>query len=390
MRPSGDSTADGPANRRTGERKCTSFDGFAHPLGEGDGCLERRAREDQHEFLAAIAAHPVDLPRVVAQNPGELAQYLVAGLMAMGVVDTLEHVEIAHHARERLAQADRVLEGLFEAFLEAAAVVDACQGIGAGDAHELVVDRVQLRSLALDLFLQRLDPKERSDPCLQLGEVDRLGDVVVGPRVETDDLVLGRVERRLNDDRNEGQGLIALDAPCDLEAVELGKHDVEQNEIRERFPRASGCVMRARERRDDREGFLAIARLNCRVPTRLQAVAQDRHVVRVVVDDEDARAGACAWRGCRRRSVSGQRRCRSERRVLERRRRARRRRHWRSSHRAASDDIGRCRRGLPRLRCRPVGPSEKALHLGHDGARLAGLREIAVASDFHRALAVGR
>ncbi len=335
MRPSRDSATHRTADCRTGERKCTSFDRFAHPLGEGDGRLHRRTGEDQHELLAAVAAHPVDLPCVVAQDLGELAQYLIAGLMAVGVVDTLEHVEIAHDARERLAQAERVLEGLVEAFFEAAPVVDAREGVGPRDAHELIVDREQLRPLAFDFLLQGLDPQERSDPRLELGEIDRLGDVVVGPGVETDDLVLGRVERRLNDDRDEGQRLVALDAPGDLEAVDLGEHDVEQNEIRERL-RGSGrrvlaCGRSARRQRgDDRQGFLTIICHDRGVSARLEPVAQDRHVIRVVVDDQDARAAARGWRSYRTPAVTGERRGRPERRMRKRRRRARRRSHRRS------------------------------------------------------------
>ena len=318
MRPSRDTATHRTADCRTGERKCTSFDRFAHPLGEGDGRLQRRAGQDQHELLAAIASHPVDLPCVVAQDLGELAQYFIAGLMPVGVVDTLEHVEVAHDARERLVQAERVLERLIEAFFQAAPVVDAREGVGAGDAHELIVDREQLRPLALDFLLQRLDPKERPDPRLELGEVDRLGDVVVGPGVETDDLVLGRVERRLNDDRDEGQRLIALDAPGDLEAVDLGEHDVEQNEIRERIRRSGRRVLECgnracRKRGDDRQGFLAIVCHDRGVSARLEPVAQDHHVVRVVVDDQDARAAARGWRSYRSPVVTGERRCRPER-----------------------------------------------------------------------------
>ena len=123
MRPSRDSTTDGPANRRSGERKCTSFDRFAHPLREGDRSVQCGTGQDQHELLAAVAAHPVDLPRVVAQDLGELAQHLITSLMPVRVVDTLEHVEIAHDARERLIEAERVLERLVQPFLEAPAVV---------------------------------------------------------------------------------------------------------------------------------------------------------------------------------------------------------------------------------------------------------------------------
>ena len=306
MRPSRDSATHRTADCRTGERKCTSFDRFPHPLGEGDGRVQRRTGQDQHELLAAVAAHPVDFPRVVAQDLGELAQYLIAGLMPVGVVDTLEHVEIAHDARERLAQAERVLKGLVEAFFEAAPVVDAREGVGAGDAHELIVDREQLRPLALDFLLQRLDSKERSDPRLELGEVDRLGDVVVGPGVETDDLILGRVERRLNDDRDEGQRLIALDAPGDLEAVDLGEHDVEQDEVRERLRRSGRRILRCGEGGDNRQGFLTIVCHDRGVSARLEPVAQDHHVVRVVVDDQDARAAARGWRRYRSPAVTGE------------------------------------------------------------------------------------
>ena len=294
LRPSRDSTTDGTANHRSGERKCTSFDRFAHPLGEGDGCVQSGTGQDQHELLAAVAAHPVDLPRVVAQDLGKLAQHLIAGLMPVRVIDTLEHVEVAHHARERLVETDRMLERLFQPFLEAPAVVDAGEGVGARDAHELVVDGEQLGALALDLLLQRLDAQQRADPRFELGEIDRFGDVVVGAGVETDHLVLGGIEGGLHDDRDERQALIGLDAPRHLEAVDLGQHHVEQDQVRQ-WLGSGGC---GTERREDGERLLAVVGDHRRVSAGLKVVPQDRDVVGVVVDDQNPRAGraACAYR----------------------------------------------------------------------------------------------
>jgi hypothetical protein len=290
MRPSRDSTTDGPANRRSGERKCTSFDRFAHPLGEADGRVQRGTGQDEHELLAAVAAYPVDLARVVTQDPGELAQHLIAGLMSVGVVDTLEHVEVAHDARERLTETERMLERLFQPLFEPPAVVDAGKSVGARDAHELVVDGEQLGALALDFLLQRFGTEQRPDPRLELGETNRLGDVIIGAGVETDHLVFRRIKGGLHDDRNERQALVGLDAPRHLEAVDLRQHHVEQDQVGERL----GSAGRRTERRDDGERFLAVVGDHRRVPASLEVVLQDRDVVGVVVDDQDARGRAAS------------------------------------------------------------------------------------------------
>ena len=80
------------------------LDPFAHPFRERHGRVEHGARKQQHELLATVAADPIDLARFVFQNGGQLLEHLVTGLVAVRVVDALEVVEIAHHARERLVQ----------------------------------------------------------------------------------------------------------------------------------------------------------------------------------------------------------------------------------------------------------------------------------------------
>jgi hypothetical protein len=104
MRPTRDTAAHRAADDRSGEGECTSFNRFAHPLGERDRRLRRRAGQDQHEFFAPVAADPIDLSCVIEEQLGKLPEHFVARLMPVRVVDALEFVEVAHHARERLVK----------------------------------------------------------------------------------------------------------------------------------------------------------------------------------------------------------------------------------------------------------------------------------------------
>ena len=135
----------------------------------------------------------------------ELLEHRVAGLVSVRVVDALEPVEVAHDARERLVQALGVLEHLVDALLEVPPIVEARERVGLRHVTQPLVRLEQLALAFLELFLEPLDAQHRREPRLQLGEVDRLRDVVVRAGLEPFDLVLGRVERGLHDDRNERQ-----------------------------------------------------------------------------------------------------------------------------------------------------------------------------------------
>jgi hypothetical protein len=54
---------------------------------------------DDRELLAAVAARQVDGPDVGGQAHGELAQHLVADVVAEAVVDLLEVVDVDHQGR---------------------------------------------------------------------------------------------------------------------------------------------------------------------------------------------------------------------------------------------------------------------------------------------------
>ena len=72
-------------------------------------------------------------------------------------------------------------------------------------------------------------PQQRLDPAHQLAQPERLGQVVVGAELEADDLVDLVVARGEDEDRHLGPG--RADAAEDLEAVDPGQPDVEDDEV---------------------------------------------------------------------------------------------------------------------------------------------------------------
>ena len=69
----------------------------------------------------------------------------------------------------------------------------------------------------------------RPDPGRELAQAERLGDVVVGAELQADDLVELGVLGGQHDDRHARFG---ADDAADLDARQLGQHQVEQDEVR--------------------------------------------------------------------------------------------------------------------------------------------------------------
>src|SRR5687767_15621564 len=83
-------------------RKCMLLHTLAQPLGESHRRIENGSRKKKQKFLPSVTPDPVDLARFCLEDRGELLQNVVAHLVAVGVVDLLEMVDVAHHARDRL------------------------------------------------------------------------------------------------------------------------------------------------------------------------------------------------------------------------------------------------------------------------------------------------
>ena len=154
-------------------------------------------------------------------------------------------------------------------------------------------DRVQQAvgagALALDLLHLPLDPRQirhlliapalllqaGADARLQEHRVERLGQVVVGAELDAAHHAVDVVERRDHDHRNVAQPGIVLEAAQHREAVHLGHHDVEQDQV-DRF---AGQPV---------EGVPAMDRGHRLVLEQLQLLRQHVAIERLVVDDQDA------------------------------------------------------------------------------------------------------
>ena len=71
--------------------------------------------------------------------------------------------------------------------------------------------------------------QDRVDPCDHLGQSERLGHVVVAADGEAGHLVLDRVAG--GEEEDGALHAVRAEAAGDLEAVEVGEHDVEDDQV---------------------------------------------------------------------------------------------------------------------------------------------------------------
>jgi hypothetical protein len=119
--------------------------------------------------------------------------------------------------------------------------------------------------------LRQAPAGERPQPREQLGEGERLGQVVVGAAVQAGDPVVDAVARGQHEDRRPHAGLPQL--PADVEAVAAGQHHVQQDGV-------------VRGRAGHPEGVLAAARDVGGVALLDQAAADERRHLQLVFDDQ--------------------------------------------------------------------------------------------------------
>jgi hypothetical protein len=111
--PAGDASAVGgdPDARGHGDERVGDVGGGAHDGAPGvDRGLDRGGGVDvvvdhQHEFVAAEACDEPHGSRAVVEPVGDFGEEFVAGVVAEGVVDGLELVEVDQGDRDRVAVA---------------------------------------------------------------------------------------------------------------------------------------------------------------------------------------------------------------------------------------------------------------------------------------------
>ncbi|UGA37430.1 hypothetical protein JOS77_25955 [Chromobacterium haemolyticum] len=94
FRQAGHAQAGGEAQLRAGvrQRQFNAGDGGAQPLRHLARLLSAGIRQQNAEFLAAVAADQIRLTRLASQAVGQRGQRLVAGQVTVTVVDAFEMV----------------------------------------------------------------------------------------------------------------------------------------------------------------------------------------------------------------------------------------------------------------------------------------------------------
>ena len=104
------------------------------------------------------------------------------------------------------------------------------------------------------LIGHHLEADEAAHAGKQREIVDRLGQEIVGARIESDDPVARLVQRGDHDDRDMGDLGVGLDAAADFKTVHAGHHHVQQHDIGQ-FRGNAGQRLLAAARRQDFEIF---------------------------------------------------------------------------------------------------------------------------------------
>src|SRR5882757_5156952 len=195
--------------------------GRASPSDEVRRLVDRQVGGDDHEFVAAEAGEGVGDADGAAEIVGDVSKQLVADVVAMGVVDELEAVEIDHEEGGAGVVDFGLLNGGGEAILEKTLV---------GKAREVVVKGVPLVGRDL-LFEQDQEHADGDEEFLQVPDFIGYGIVsrMIGrPGVEEED------EGPDDEPSDDGDFAEALARQADLKDDGGCKIQDEENEV--------GCV----------------------------------------------------------------------------------------------------------------------------------------------------
>jgi len=122
--------------------------------------------------------------------------------------------------------------------------------------------------------VQLFDAQDRAYARDECRLVDGLGEVFIGADLEARDNVLRIAARGDQDDGDEGEALVGLELAAHLEAVELGHHDVEQDEV-------------GQERAGLGQGLRTVGGHCQPVAVDLEAAREDVAVGLVIIGNED-------------------------------------------------------------------------------------------------------
>jgi hypothetical protein len=196
----------------------------AHSFAEAERAFEVRTGENDKELFASPAPCDVSDTKGLTQSVGEHPEDDVAAVMALGVVDMLEMVDVEQDDREGIAVARGDFEVVQELSFEVPAVRKTGEHVGSADLLEL---EVALPQVGLELF----DADGGADASEKLGRFKRLFQVVVSSAAQPREDVVDACPDRQEHDRDLFESGVAFEEGKYFEAVEARHFDVEQDDI---------------------------------------------------------------------------------------------------------------------------------------------------------------
>ncbi len=188
---------------------------LADAIHDDEGLIGVGVRQDDEEFLAAIAAQDVVLAQALLQQPRQAADDLVADRVAVAVVDFLEVVYVHHHHGQESAFVSEAGKQHVQGVLAAGVVEQAGQAV--------VVHGAPQGAVTLDLAL---------DDGVEEHRVERLGEEVITAQAHGVDLERDvGLARQIDDGRTEEFAVLADDARS-LHAGAVRHVHVHQDQVR--------------------------------------------------------------------------------------------------------------------------------------------------------------
>ena len=200
-------------------------DALPEPLRQSQGVFHGSAHGESHELFSAVSADGVAFSERGLQTRRRFPQHVVARQVAVAIVDALEVIEVGHHQRYRQSLTAGPCDLPVTDFEECPASEQAGEGI----VHRLFAE---LLARGDELLLELDDARSGSNTCFQLPRVERLGDVVVGSRIESLENIVVSIVRCEKDDVDVLPGRRFTNRAAHLESVELWHRPVQDREGR--------------------------------------------------------------------------------------------------------------------------------------------------------------
>ncbi len=247
---------------------CACGYGLADAFGLPVSRIGAAPWEDDEELLATVASEGIVTAQGRLHAAGGFAQDGIACLVAAGVVDLFETVEIGDQDGERLALAAAARELVLKGFEDRGAIVQSGEGIVGGlDAERFAG--------AQQLFLKVKDAAAGAQADAEFVVAERFGEVIVGAGIHGQDEILGFGAGGQKHDIGVGLAGGFADAAADFDSIQARHHPIEDCE--------AGGILGL----ENVPGRQAVADGNGGIAPFVQDVAEHGFEDRVVLGDEN-------------------------------------------------------------------------------------------------------